>query len=170
MLRPPAIEGAPPPGAVDVARIVWWSQRGYRHGARRGRGAGRLFSAFLALAWWPALPLLLPVQAALIARPNARYYMSPQRDAVLAVVATTKGWHVEDHAAAHPGTGAGRALRALVLPQLGQAADAAQVPIYTTAATAALSAGYTAEHPELVDVGRGYPRGRQMRRAPRGRQ
>lgn len=166
-MRPPAIEGVPAPRVVDVVRMVWWSQLGYRHGARHGRGAGRVLSAWLMLWWWPvAVPLLLPVQAALVRRRGARYYMSPERDAVLAVVATGKGWHVEDHATARPGTGRGRALRALVLPELCQAADAGRVPIYTTAATAALAAGYASEHPELVDVGRGWPRGRRMRREP----
>lgn len=53
-----------------------------------------------------------------------------------------------------------------MLPELYAAADAAHVPIHATAATAALAAGYTHEHPELVDVGRGYPRGRRMRRDP----
>lgn len=167
MRRPPAIEGAPAPRAVDVARIVWWSQLGYLHGARHGHGAGRALSALLALLWWPfAVPLLLPVQAVLVARRGARYYMSPERDAVLAVAATGTGWHIEDHATARPGTGRGRALRALVLLELYAAADGAGVPIYATAATARLAAGYTAEHPELVDVGRGYPRGRRVRREP----
>lgn len=165
--RPPAVQGVPAPRLADVARIVWWSQLGYLHGARHGHGAGRALSALLALLWWPfAVPLLLPAQAALVARRSARYYMSPERDAVLAVAATGKGWHIEDHATARPGTGRGRALRTVVLPELYEAADGARVAVYATAATAALAANYTAEYPQLVDVGRGYPRGRRMRREP----
>lgn len=151
MRRLPAIEGAPAPRAVDVARIVWWSQLGYLHGPRHRHGAGRAL----------AVPLLLPAQAVLVTRRGARYHMSPERDAGFAVVATGKGWCIEDHATARPGTGRGRELQALVLPELYAAADAAGVPIYSTAATARLAAGYTTDHPELVDVGRGDPRGRR---------
>lgn len=116
--------------------------------------------------WWPAVPLSVPVQLALLARRRARYYMSPSRQAVLAVVATKHGWHVEDHAAARPGTGQGRALRARVLPELTAAADAGGVPIYTTAANRHLAQQYATELSGLVDVGRGWPRGRRMHRAP----
>ena len=92
-----------------------------------------------------------------------------QRDAVLGVVATNKGWHVTDHVTTRTGTGRGRPLRALVLPELRAAADAAGIPIYTTAAHERLAAEYSAELPGLVDVGRARPRGRKLRRVcPRG--
>jgi hypothetical protein len=164
--RPPAIPGAPAARPVDALRLVWWLERGLLHGARHGRGAGRALSAFSAVLWWPTVPVLLPIQAALIASPRARYYMTPQRDGVLAVIATRHGWRVEGHAAARPGTGEGRALRALVLPALLAAADTHQVPILASTATASLAATYRAEVPGLVDLGRARPRGRHLRREP----
>jgi hypothetical protein len=162
--RPPAIDDLPAPGPVDVLRMVWWTQRGFLHVIRHGHGAGRAASLLLATCWCVAVPLLIAVQFALQARPRARYYLSPQRDAVLAVVTTHAGWHVEDHSCARPGTGAGRALRAQVLPQLLAAADADHVPILATAATRQLAARYAAEVPGLIDVGRGTIRGRRLRR------
>ncbi|TDE88173.1 hypothetical protein EXU48_23930 [Occultella glacieicola] len=169
MTRPPALEGLPSPRARDCVRFVWWAQRGYWHGVRKGRGLGRALSLVLAVLWWPAVPLLLPVQLVLVARPRARYYMSPERDAVLAIVATRHGWHVEDHATTQAGTGRGRALRSLVLPGLVAIADEQQVAILATAATSDLAAAYVAELPGLVDAGRGWPRGRRLRRSPLGR-
>ena len=151
------------PWVISTSAIT---RRGYEHGIWAGRGAGRAFSAVLAILWWPALPLSLPVQLVLLRRRRARYYISPSRDAVLAVVATGRGWHVEDHASARPGTGQGRALRAYVLPELTAAADAAGIPIYTTAANEHLAQQYAEELPGLVDVGRGRPRGRRLHRPP----
>ena len=164
--RPPAVAGVPEPGARYALRLLWWSQRGYWYGARHGRLAGRIFSAFLAIMWWPAAPVGAAVQAYLLRRPAARYYLSPERDAVLAVVATAEGWHVEDHIAAHAGTGRGKALRTLVMPELRDRADADGIAIYTTAANERLGRQYADELPGLVDVGRGNPRGRKMRREP----
>jgi hypothetical protein len=164
--RPPAIPGAPAARPVDALRLVWWLERGLLHGARHGRGAGRALSAFAAALWWPTAPVLLPIQAALITSHRTRYYMTPQRDAVLAVIATRRGWKVENHATARPGTGQGRALRALVIPALLVVADNHHVPILATAANDNLAAMYAAELPGLVDVGRGVPRGRRLRRRP----
>lgn len=164
--RPPTVPGLSEPGARYALRLLWWSQRGYWHGARHGRRAGRAFSAVLAILWWPAAPIGAIVQAYLLSRPAARYYLSPERDAVLAVVATGEGWHVEDHIAERPGTGRGKALRTLVLPALRARADAAGITIYTTAANERLGRQYAEELPGLVDVGRGNPRGRKMRREP----
>jgi len=52
------------------------------------------------------------------------------------------------------------------LTELREAADATGIPIYTTAANERLGTECSAELPGLVDVGRGYPRGRKMRREP----
>lgn len=164
--RPPTIAGLPEPRTIDIWRITWWNHRGYLHGARRGRGAGRAFSAVLAIMWWISLPLLLVVQHGLNRRRSARYYMSPTRDAVLAIAATRHGWAVQDHVAERPGTGQGKALRALVLPKLTEAADTAGIAIHTTAANRRLAESYAAELPGLVETGRGIPRGRKMRREP----
>lgn len=57
---------------------------------------------------------------------------------MLAVVGTPEGWHIEDYIAAHPGTGRGKALRTLVMPELRDRADADGIAIYTTAANECL--------------------------------
>lgn len=165
--RPPAVAGVLERGARYALRLLWWSQRGYWYGTRHGRLAGRMFSIFLAIMWWPAAPVGAAVQAYLLRRPVARYYLSPEHDAVLAVVATAEGWHVEDHIAAHPGTGRSKALRVLVMPELRDRADAHGIAIYTTAANERLGRKYAEELPGLVDVGRGNLHGRKMRRESR---
>lgn len=164
--RPQLVDGLTEPRLTDVPRLLWWGQRGYWHGATHGPTQGRVVSAFFALAWWPSWPLLLVGQTIVVKRSAARYYLSPDRDAVLAIVATRDGWHVEDHLSARPGEKRGKALRALVLPALRAQADAAGVAIYTTAASEKLAKDYAAELPGLVDVGAGRLRGRRMRREP----
>ncbi len=98
--------------------------------------------------------------------PWTRYYLSPERDVVLALFGTRAGWHIGDHIAAGPGTGRGRALRILLLPELLPVADARRVTIHATAASPELAALYMAELPGLVDVGGGMFRGRRLRRPP----
>lgn len=165
--RPPLVAGALEAHLGDVPRILWWSQRGFLHGARHGHGAGRVASVLLALMWWPMFPLLMVVQAFLVSRRSARYYMSQERDAVLAIVSSADGWHVSDHIAARPGTGRGMALRELLLPELLAAADDAGIYVHATAATKRLATAYKAGLPDLEDVGRGWPRGRKLIRKPR---
>lgn len=165
--RPPTIEGVSVPGWRYAIRFQWWAQKGYWYGAWHGRLAGRVFSTFMAIMWWPAALLGFAVQACMLIRPAARYYLSPERDAVLAVVTTAGGWSVDDHISKHPGTGRGKALRALVMPELCARADAEQIAIYATAANERLARQYAEELPGLVDVGRGSPRGRRLRREPK---
>ncbi|MBX9244647.1 hypothetical protein ICW40_07465 [Actinotalea ferrariae] len=155
------------PRPIDCLRIVWWAQLGYLHGARRGRLAGRLASGFLALMWWPTLPLLVIAQALLLARPRARYYMSPQRDAVIAVVASSDAWEIGEHLSAHPGHGRGRALRELMTAPVLAAADTTGIDVRANAATAELARRYITDIPGLVDVGRAFPRGRRLLRGAR---
>jgi len=147
--------------------LVGWTERGFWHGARHGRGAGQVYSAVLAVAWVPSTPLLLLGQLIAARRRNARYYMTPERDVVLAVVARTDGWHVTEHTAAAPGAGRGRALRAVVAPGLLQAADAQGVVVHAIAANRGLADRYASELPGLIDVGRGPVRGRRLQRSPR---
>ena len=170
--RPPEVDSLPTPRAGDVVRLVWWLQVGFRHGiaggSSGGSAGGRLLSGVLWLGWWPTFPLLVIVQALLLGSRRSRYYLSPDREAVLAIRATRWGWLVQDHQSRRPGTGAGRALRAQLMPALVDAADRESVAIYTTAANPRLATLYTAELPGLVDVGRGWPRGRRLHRAPGG--
>lgn len=69
--------------------------------------------------------------------------------------------HLRSHSSAKPGTGQGRALRAALIPKLLSAADDLGVDIVTTAASPTLADRYRAD---LVDEGRGWPRGRRLRR------
>lgn len=164
--RPPAIAGTRTPDLGDTPRLLWWSQRGFWHGMRHGSATGRVLSAILTVAWWPCFPLLLACYVWLLRRPHARYYLSPSRDAVLAIVATKDGWHIEDHVSARPGVGYGRALRKRVVPEVRAAADSTGITLYGTAATQRLADLYRAELPGVVEVGRGLLRGRRLIRIP----
>lgn len=164
--RPPEAPGLPGPDRRDVLRLLWWAERGFLHGATRGSAGSRAFSAFLAATWWPALPVLLVGQWWALHRRTARYYFSPDRDAVLALVAQADGWHVSEHYAAEPGAGRGRALRETLLPVLLGVADRDGIAIHGTAATRSLARQYAAQLPGVVDVGRGRFRGRRLQRVP----
>lgn len=164
--RPPEVPGFPGPSARDVLRLMWWAERGFMHGATRGSAGSRGFSALLAAGWWPSLPVLLIGQWWALRRRAARYYFSPGRDAVLALVARREGWHVSEHYAARPGAGRGRALREALVPTLLDAADAQGIAVYGTAATRSLTRQYAEQLPGFVDVGRGLFRGRRMQRLP----
>ncbi|AWF99894.1 hypothetical protein [Clavibacter michiganensis] len=163
---PPAIEGLPRAGIVDALRIAWWMRRGFWHGFQHSRGVARVVALYLAVAWWVLSPLVVVLQVVLVTCPWTRYYLSPERDVVLALFGTRTGWHIGDHIAAAPGTGRGRALRARLLPELLPVADARRVTIHATAASPELAALYMAELPGLVDVGGGMFRGRRLRRPP----
>lgn len=164
--RPPEVPGLPTATWRDAARLTWWAQVGFLHGARRGSRGARAFSAFLAVCWAPCLPILLTGQTVALRRPTARYYLSPDRDAVLAVVARRSGWHVQEHSSAAPGTGRGRALREVLVPTLLAAADDHGVTVHAAAANRTLAARYADELPGLVDVGHGIIRGRRLQRVP----
>lgn len=162
--RPPEVTGFPAARERDVLRLTWWAEWGFLHGATRGSVGARAFSVFLAAAWWPSLPVLLVGQLWALRRGTARYYFSPSRDAVLALVARPDGWHVAEHSAAAPGAGRGRALREALMPPLLAAADAQGVAVHATAANRTLARQYSTELPGLVDVGRGLFRGRRLQR------
>ena len=99
--------------------------------------------------WWPCCPLLAVLQIALVYRPGAMYYMSTQRDAVIAITTTRKGWHVSDHASAAPGTGQGKKLRAALFPHLIEQARNSNIPIHATAANAKLPPSTQQSYPDL---------------------
>lgn len=158
--RPPRVPGLPTASGRDALQLVWWAERGFLQGARRGSVAGRVFSAFLALAWWPCTPVLLVGEWVALRRQRARYYLSPGRDAVLAVVARRDGWHVQEHLCAAPGTRAGRALRERLVPVLLAVADEYGITVHATAVNRVLAKRYVEQVPGLVDVGRSRLRGR----------
>lgn len=153
----------------DTWRIARWTARGFALGARRGTAASRAYYSLLTVLYWPLLPVVLAVQLLLISSGGARrYYMTVERDAVIAISVTPGTWHIEDHVTARPGTGRGRALRAVVLPTLLQAADHAGVALEVVAVTDQLAAAYRADIPGLVDTGPARMRGRKLRREPGG--
>lgn len=151
-----------------MARLAWWAERGFLLGATSpdNSAAIKAYSGLVATAFWPLLPVALVAQLARTARPGVRYYLSLKRDAVIAVGVRRGSWYVEDHASARPGTGQGRALRAVVLPALCEAADAAGVAIEATALTDRLARVYQDEVSGLVDHGPAAIRGRNLRREP----
>lgn len=164
---PPTVPGTLPPRLRDVPRMVWWSERGYVHGIRRGTTAERILSLVLALLWWPAYFLSLVVQLVAVGWPASRYYMTLDRDAVIAVIGTNRHcWIVFDHMSARPGGGSGRDLRRAVLAMLCEAADEQGIVIQTIAANGRLAEIYRTDLPGLSFVGKALPRGKRMRREP----
>lgn len=154
------------PRFIDCLRILWWTERGYWHGARKGSTPSRALSLGLAIGWWPAYPLLAIAQLISVYRTGTVYYMSTEKDAVLAISVTRKGWHVGNHSSALPGTGQGKKLRLKLFPYVAQEAQSNNIPIYTTAANKKLAASYKEELPALEDTGPGFPRGRKLSTHP----
>lgn len=159
--RPPTVAGTVPLRWYDGLRLFHWGGKSCWRGSLRSVRGDAWFAG-----WVLAVPLSLPVQLFSVARRKARYYMSPERDAVLAIVATSKGWKIGDHLSATQGTGRGAALRSILLPELSALADRDQLTIHAAAAHPKLAARYTAELPGLTDVGRAWPRGRKLHRPP----
>lgn len=147
--------------------MVWWAERGYVHGIRNGTAAERILSLMLAFLWWPAHVLLVVVQLVVVRWPASRYYMTLDRDAVIAVIGTNRrGWIILDHMSARPGCGSGRDLRRAVLAMLREAADERGMVIETTATTGRLAEVYHADLPGLGIAGKAFPRGKRMRCEP----
>lgn len=166
--RPPGVPGVLAPGVVDQLRFLWWTERGFLHGTTRGSWRERFTSAVLAVGWWPSLVLTIPMVLVQAHSPHRRQYMSPGRDAVLAVKAASEGlWVVEDHVSRQPGSGQGRRLRNLVIRPLLKAADASAVTIEVTAANQRLIDSYRAELEglQVADEPR-QGRGVRLRRLP----
>jgi len=92
---PPPVNGLVDPTIRDVPRIVWWGRAGFLHGAKRKASPLplRMFSGYMVAVWRLSLWLVFPVQLALVARRSSRYYLTPERDAVLAITAGADGWH-----------------------------------------------------------------------------
>ncbi|RMC80783.1 hypothetical protein CmiCFBP2404_15950, partial [Clavibacter michiganensis subsp. insidiosus] len=82
---------------MDALRIAWWMRRGFWHGFQHSRGVARVVALYLAVAWWVLSPLVVVLQVVLVTCPWTRYYLSPERDVVLALFGTRTGWHIGDH-------------------------------------------------------------------------
>lgn len=169
-IRPPAVAGVPEARTwSDAIAISKWMVVGIWYGMRHGTFWGRIASYGMALPALMSLILLPSLVYVLMRRPAARYYMSPNKDAVLGITARRGEWRIADHVSAKPGTGQGKALRDLIVAPLTAAADRAGVEVCTVAATQQLADQYMGAVPGLVDVGRGQLRGRKLRRPAAGR-
>lgn len=138
----------------------------YVHTMRRGSG------------WWPGAGLIAFLGTTVLAPivyvafaldlrlGRTRYYFSPSRDADLSISVSKHGWRVGNRLSARPGEGQGRALRAIVLPELVSFAEDHRITVFATAATQHLADMYSREIPGLVDIGRHPLRGRGTRRDP----
>lgn len=167
--RPPLVPGtAAPRLLIDAAIATWWTVRALwlLAGRRKSPMGQRAFSLLLAMLCTLTMPLLCLLQAVRFASPRTRVYFSGGRDALLVISSSRHGWHVGDHVSADPGTGAGGALRQVVLPVVLHRADQQRVAVTAVAATSELAAIYCGEVPGLHDVGPGFPRGRRLRRTP----
>ena len=173
MTSPPAppdhIDGTVTAGPEDTAHLARMIEAGFVRAAAATQNPTltRAACGLAAAAFWPLLPAAVTLQHALVLRPGTRYYLSVDREAVLAVGVRRDAWFVHAHVAARPGSGQGRALRALVGPALATAADASGTRIEAVAINRAMAERYAAEFPGLVDVGPGFPQGRRLRREPR---
>ena len=169
--RPPALAGYPDARPIrDGARLVVWMLRGFAHGAarRKSRPAARAFSGVMFVIGVGLFPVVVVVTPAAIAlRRGTRYYMTPERDATLAITGKRDAWHVADHSTAKPGTERGRALRRGIAPMLTPAIDRAAVPLLAVAVNEERAKDYSEDVPGLMPQGRAWPRGVKMRREPR---
>jgi len=165
--RPPPVVGCSAATFGRCLLLFRWGLLGVSYGMKRGPWPGRVVSAVLLVILWVFAPALLAAQFYAVARPWTRYYSSPTGDAVLAVIGHRGRWAIADHLSSAPGTGQGCVLREVLLPVLVAYADHHQLAIITTTAAApALAEQYATALPGLRDVGRGFPRGRRMRREP----
>jgi hypothetical protein len=112
----------------------------------------------------PGFALLFPGMIAW--RRSTRYYMTPERDATLAITAKRDAWYVADHTTARPGSQRGRALRRGIAPALTPVLDQASAALVTVAVNDERAHDYSQDVPGLLPQGRAWPRGVKMRREP----
>lgn len=167
-IRPPEVPGVQTAGRDMAVTMVAWLRIGYQHTRSRSKSprAARVFARCMLATWWPSWPLLYVVQWLLLCRRHARYYLSGDRTAILAVVAGRNGWTIEDHLSCQPGKGHGERLRDALIPSLVAECDRRSIAICAATAIPRLTATYMAAVPGLRDVGRAFPRGRRLRRKP----
>jgi len=167
--RPPEIAAAPPPRVRDWIRGTGWLGRMYVHELKKSRGVVAKTAATVQLGGYGiSSPILLGLAPVVpwLKRKSTRYYMTPARDARLGITAKADGWHFADHLSSRPGEKKGEALRDLIRGPLLAEADRLGVVIHLTAANDKVAGIYNRELPGLVDVGRGFPRGRRLERRP----
>lgn len=168
--RPPALDGYPDARPFrDGLRMYRWTLRGFAHGAarRKSKSGARLFSGLMLLICIVAAPGFVLLYPGMIAwRRSTRYYMTPERDATLAITAKRDAWHLADHITARPGSQRGRAFRRGIAPSLTPALDQAGAALLTVAVNEERAQDYSEDVPGLASQGRAWPRGVKMRREP----
>lgn len=179
----PPVRGVRAATPADSWTIVWWSLRWILHRRPWWFKVAALLSAAILLVspWTSGHPWFLVAAVLVLALVLARQWLMLATGREVAVLycpdgeplsavsikRTRRGWSPTNHVSKRPGSGYGRALRALVVAPVLAQADAERVEIYTTAASKSLADAYAADLPGLVDVGAGFPLGRKMRRDPR---
>jgi hypothetical protein len=175
----PSVSGVRAATPADAGTIAWWTLRSVMH--RRPLWFKVLIFGVLPLAllllnpWsllfvsaltlagtfgWQWVALTTRLEVAAIYCPDGRPLAS------VSVRRGRRAWHPGTHLARTIGVGHGAALRALVVPALLDQADALGVALVATAASESLARRYAADVPGLVDVGKGRPFGRKLRRDP----
>lgn len=148
--------------------LVRWMITGLRHGSTKSTGPRKVLLSALTLLlvvlFWPMAGLF----ACRIGSARSRwvYYASPQRDAVIGVHRTRRGWFIGDHMTPSPRAGTGAALRSVLIPPLLEVVDGAGVTVRTVATSSRQAADYLAEIPGLIDDGPAPLGGRRLRRPP----
>ncbi|GEL47144.1 hypothetical protein CHO01_22600 [Cellulomonas hominis] len=92
---------------------------------------------------WIALSVATGLKVFVIHSQGGRFAAS------IGLLRTRRGWLIDDHTAARPGSNQGAALRSLLGPALAADADSKGVTILTRAATAKLSERYAGSLPGL---------------------
>ncbi|MHC2186529.1 hypothetical protein ACVLV4_002192 [Rathayibacter agropyri] len=167
----PGVVGTSRPSPLFAFRLTCWITRGCLYGMRTNSANRReqLISAGLFVASIVLFPLILVVQFLLLLHPGCHYILRDERGpaAVIAVIrdSSTPTWFVRDHVSRHPGSGKGKALRALVVPELRRVADESGIEVVWVAATEGLANRFREEMPGLLDDGEVWPRGQRLRYA-----
>lgn len=168
---PPPVAGSAVASWRDAGTIWLWQTRGWAHGIRRtsarGDVAGAARNTFFLVFGGLFGVILVPVVALRLCSPRRRAYLDAERTAVLTVSSHRGRWVVEDHLAAHPGTGAGARLRSLLLPALLADADRRGIPIELEASVPQLAEAYAEELTGLEPVGASGLGRTRYRREPR---
>lgn len=169
---PPDVPGVLTAGPDMAGTMLRWSRAGYRYTVSRASSprAARIVARCILAIWWPSWPLLYVVQRLLLRRRRARYYLSTDKTAILAVVASKGTWVIEDHLSCEPGGGHGKRLRDVLVPSLLADGDQRGVAVELATVIPELAALYSQAVPGLDDVGRAWPRGRKLRRESHPRQ
>lgn len=146
------VPGTRLPRGGDVWRMWWWTVHGYVHATQKSRSVRRrMISLLCALVLLVTAPLWWAWCAWALFGPGAhRAFLAADSTAMLVIRAHGDRWILADHLARRPGTGQGRALRAVLAAPIARCADAQKVTIQVTAAAPQLVEQYRRDDPRWV--------------------